>query len=87
MSNEYQRKLNLKVFTSQGTWEAEVDSWSFVRDLLDLVMRHFNYATDGYYEIEIEGGDEGPLKLNRPLESYPISDDSVLILTDLGVAV
>ncbi len=87
MSSDNVRKLNLKVFTSQGTWETEVDSWSFVRDLLEIVMRHFNYAPDGYYELEIEGIDDGPLKLNRPLESYPISDESVLILTDLGVAV
>lgn len=77
----------MMVYTSQGPWETEVDGWSFVRDLLDIIMRHFDYASNGYYEIELEGVNDGPMKLNRPLESYPLSDGSVIILTDLGVAV
>ncbi len=87
MASDNGRKLKLMVHTSQGPWETEVDSWSFVRDLLDMVMRHFDYAHDGYYEIELEGENDGPLMLNRPLESYPLASGCVLIFTDLGVAV
>lgn len=80
------KDLTLEIRTSQGTWEnATFEKTAKVQEVIDAVVEHFGFASNGNYQLQTEDGEV--LKPQRPLVSYKIEDGDVLVFTDLGGAV
>jgi len=80
-------EISVAILTTQGTWETSFVKTTKVEEVLQAVISHFGFASNGNYELRAEKNPDEALKLDRPLVSYGIQDGDKLIFTDLGVAV
>lgn len=87
MTEKDKKELNVKLETTQGTWETTFDKNSKVQEVIQAVIQHFGFAQNGNYELRMAKFPDTPLQPERPLVSYHIKDSDILIFTDLGVAV
>lgn len=80
--------LTINIETTRGTWENTTFPKTIkIQEVIQAVIQHFEYATNGNYELRLESDPNNALKPERPLVSYGIKDGDTLIFTDLGVAV
>jgi hypothetical protein len=80
--------LTINIETTRGKWENTTFSKTTkIQEVIQGVIQHFGYATNGNYELRLESDPNNALKPERPLVSYGIKDGDTLIFTDLGVAV
>lgn len=86
-NKKHDKELTLKIETTQGTWEHTFEKTDKVEEVLKAVVNHFNYATNGNYELRLASDPNNALKPERTLVSYHIKNGEVLVFTDLGVAV
>ena len=88
MSQEKSDKnLEIEIRTVQGTLQTTFPKTTKISEVLQAVIKHFNFAQNGKYDLRLETDPDNALELERPLVSYGIKDGDVLIFTDLGVAV
>jgi len=90
MSEEKQRNdkdLEIEIKTARGDWKTRFQKTSKIRDVIQAIIQHFNFAQGGKYDIRLETEPNNPLEPERTLVSYGIKDGDVLIFTDLGVGV
>lgn len=92
MSNEQSlnRKdtdLDLLIKTPSGDWRETFAKTVKVSEVIDAVIKHFNYAQNGRYELRLESDTNTILDPHRPLVSYGIKDDVIMIFVDYGMAV
>jgi len=80
-------ELSVNILTTQGTWDTSFEKTTKVTQVLQAIVNHFGFASNGNYELRAEKNPNEALKPDRPLVSYGIQDGDKLILTDLGVAV
>lgn len=80
-------ELSVTILTTQGTWDTLFEKTTKVAKVLQAVVNHFGFASNGNYELRAEENPDIALKPDRPLVSYGIKDGDKLIFTDLGVAV
>lgn len=85
--NQKEKDLDLKIETTQGTWETIFNKTDKIQEVLQAVINHFGYSPDGKYELRTEANPDEILKQERTLVSYGIKDGDILVFTDLGVAV
>ncbi len=81
------KELELIIKTPNGDWTKEFHHNTKIADVISAVVQHFNYASNGKYEIRLESNPETILKPERTLVSYKISDGTVLVFIDFGAAV
>lgn len=82
------KNLTIVINTTRGSWkDATFLKTTKVQEVIQAVIQHFNFASNGNYEIYLKSDPNNPLKPERPLVSYGIKDGDVLVFTDLGVAV
>jgi hypothetical protein len=81
------KHLTIKIETTQGVWGNTFEKTAKIQEVLQAVIRHFNFAESGNYELRLARDPDNALKPERPLVSYGIQDGDVLVFTDLGVAV
>jgi hypothetical protein len=86
-NENHDKNLDLVIKTSQGTWETSFPKTTKVEEVIKAIIQHFGFAQNGKYELRLEREPKTALEPNRPLVSYGIKDDDVLIFTDLGIAV
>lgn len=87
VSNRKDKELDLLIKTPSGDWNETFAKTAKVMDVINAVVKHFNYAQNGRYELRLESDVNTPLDPNRPLVSYGIKDNDVLIFVDYGAAV
>jgi len=80
-------ELGLLIKTPNGDWSTTFLKTSKVKDVIDAIVVHFNYAKNGKYELRLESDPNTVLKPERPLVSYGITDGTVLVFIDYGAAV
>lgn len=85
MSKDKDLTINIK--TTRGKWETTFSKTTKIQEVIQAVIQHFGFATNGNYELRLESDPDNALKPERPLVSYGIKDGDNLIFTDLGVAV
>jgi hypothetical protein len=77
--------VTVTIQTTQGNWDnATFPKTDKVGQVIDAVVAHFGFATNGKYELSFKGE---TLKPERPLVSYGIKTGDTLVFTELGVAV
>jgi hypothetical protein len=81
------KDLELIIKTPNGDWTKEFHHNAKVADVIIAVVQHYNYASNGKYEIRLESNPETVLKPERTLVSYKIGDGTVLVFIDFGAAV
>lgn len=86
MEDKKDKDLNIKIETTQGSWDTAFSKTAKVQDVIESVKTHFNFAPQGNYALK-EVNSNSTLKPERPLVSYGIKDGDILVFTDLGVAV
>jgi hypothetical protein len=79
--------LSITILTPQGKWDTSVVKTTKIAEVLQAVVNHFGFASNGNYELRAEKDPDVALKPDRPLVSYGIQDGDKLVFTDLGVAV
>lgn len=90
MSEEKERNdkdLEIEIKTARGDWKTSFQKTTKIIDVMHAVIKHFNFAQGGKYDIRLETKPNNPLEPERTLASYGIKDGDVLIFTDLGVGV
>ena len=87
MPEKDKRELEVKVQTTQGMWERTFDKNAKVQEVIQAVVQHFGFATNGNYELRMAKEPDTPMQPERPLVSYHVQDGDILVFTDLGVAV
>lgn len=80
-------ELSVSILTTQGTWDTSFEKTTKVTEVLQAIVNHFGFASNGNYELRAEENPDIALKPDRPLVSYGIQDGDKLVFTDLGVAV
>lgn len=81
------KDLTIKIETTGGIWDNTFDKTDKVQEVIQAVIQHFGFASDGNYELRLAKDPDTALAPERPLVSYGIEDGDVLVFTDLGVAV
>lgn len=81
------KDLSVKIETTRGTWDTVFPKTTNVADVLQAVITHFGFAASGKYELRLASDPNNALKPERPLVSYGVNDNDVLVFTDLGIAV
>ena len=79
--------LEIEIRTVQGILKTTFSKTTKVSEVIQAVIKHFNFAENGKYDLRLETDPDNALESDRPLVSYGIKDGDVLIFTDLGVAV
>lgn len=79
--------LEIEIRTVQGIFKTTFPKTTKVNEVIQAVIKHFNFAQNGKYDLRLETDPDNALESERPLVSYGIKDGDVLIFTDLGVAV
>jgi hypothetical protein len=87
MTEKEKKELEVKLETTQGTWETTFEKNTKVQEVIQTVIQHFGFAQNGNYELRMAKTPDTPLQPERPLVSYHIQDGDILVFTDLGVAV
>jgi len=87
MPDKDKKELEVKVQTTQGSWETTFDKSAKAQEVIQAVVQHFGFAANGNYELRMAKEPDTTLQPERPLISYHIQDGDVLVFTDLGVAV
>jgi hypothetical protein len=87
MTEKDKKELEVKLETTQGTWETTFDKNAKVQEVIQAVVQHFGFASNGNYELRMAKVPDTALQPERPLVSYHVQDGDILIFTDLGVAV
>lgn len=80
-------EISITILTTQGSWDTSFVKTTKVAKVIQAVINHFGFASNGNYELRAEKNPDEALKPDRPLVSYGIQDGDKLIFTDLGVAV
>ena len=80
-------ELDIVIKTPNGDWITTFIKTAKVADIVSAVVQHFNYASNGKYELRLESDPDTVLKPERPLVSYGITDGTVLVFIDFGAAV
>lgn len=86
-SNRKDKVLDLLIKTPSGDWEKSFLKTTKVSEVINAVVKNFGYAQNGHYELRLESDPNVALDPNRPLVSYGIKDNDVLVFVDYGVAV
>jgi hypothetical protein len=82
------KDLTINIETTRGKWEkATFSKTTKIQEVIQAIIQHFGFATNGNYELRLERDPDHALKPERPLVSYGIKDGDTLIFTDLGAAV
>jgi hypothetical protein len=77
--------VSITIQTTQGNWDnATFHKTDKVSQVIEAVIAHFGFATNGKYELSFKGE---TLKAERPLVSYDIKTGDTLVFTELGAAV
>jgi len=79
--------ISLKIETTRGSWEHSFDKNTKIQDVIQEIINHFGFASNGNYELRMQSNPDEPLKKERPIVSYHLKDGDVLVFTDLGEAV
>ena len=79
--------LEIEIRTVQGKLKTTFPKNAKVEEVIQTVIKHFNFAQNGKYDLRLETDPDNALESERPLVSYGIKDGDVLIFTDLGIAV
>ena len=94
MSNETQNEkagidkdINIVIKTTEGDWTTPFPKNTKISDVIQAVVNHFKFADNGKYELFLETDTTTGLQPERNLISYGIEEGSVLVFTDLGIAV
>ena len=79
--------ISLTIRTVKGELERDFPKTTKIAAVIAAVVQHFNFNSEGKYELNTENDPDNPLDPNRPLVSFGLKDGDVLVFTDLGVAV
>ncbi len=80
-------ELEIVIKTPNGDWTNTFLKTTKVAEVIAAVIQHFNYASNGKYELRLESDPDTLLQPERPLVSYGIIDGTVLVFIDFGAAV
>lgn len=80
-------ELTIVIQTPAGDWENTFPKTIKVSEVIQAVVDHFGFDSNGKYELRLEDDPDTELKPERPLVSYGIKDGDVLVFTDLGIGV
>lgn len=80
-------ELSITIQTPQGDLTSTFEKTTKIQDVINAVVKHFNFSANGKYDLRKNDDPDNPLDPNRPLVSFGIISGGVLIFTDLGVAV
>ena len=86
-NNNSDKELTITIQTPQGNWKNTFPKTTKVQEVIDAIISHFDFATNGKYDLRLITDPDNPLQSERTLVSYGIKDGDVLVFTDLGVAV
>lgn len=81
------KNLTLCIQTTSGEFKNEFEKTTQISVVISAVVSHFGFASDGKYQLSQENDPDTALEPNRPLVSFGLKDNDVLVFTDLGVAV
>lgn len=87
MSENKDDNLTILIETTQGTWKNAFPKNTKVQEVIQAIVTHFGFVANGRYELILETDPDNALKSERPLVSYSIKDNDILVFTDLGIAV
>jgi hypothetical protein len=79
--------ITLIIRTVKGELKKDFPKTAKIAEVIAAVIQHFNFNSEGKYELNTENDPDNPLDPNRPLVSFGLKDGDVLVFTDLGVAV
>jgi hypothetical protein len=84
--NQEKKEACLIILTPQGEWKHTFQKTDKVSEVLNATVQHFNFATNGKYELRIDPKEE--MKPERTLVSYGLADGEChkVTFTDLGIA-
>ena len=87
MSENEDNNITVQIETTQGTWKTTFPKTTKVQEVIQAILSHFGFVANGRYELLLDNDPDNALTPERPLVSYSIEDNDVLVFTDLGIAV
>lgn len=85
--DKHDNDITVKIQTPRGEWITTFPKTTKIGEVINAIVTHFGFATNGKYQLRLASDPNTILEPERPLVSYKIKDNDVLIFTDLGVAV
>ncbi|HYD55051.1 MAG TPA: hypothetical protein VEA99_20620 [Gemmatimonadaceae bacterium] len=82
--NQGDKMLDIKVQSTRGTMDFSFLKEKKVADAINEVVKKFGFAPGDKFELVFPANPGEPLKPERPLVSYHITDGMVLVLTAIG---
>lgn len=79
--------LMVVIKTTEGDWQATFPKTTKISEVILAVIAHFTFTANGKYKLFLESDTTSALDPSRNLVSYGIEEGSILIFTDLGIAV
>lgn len=76
----------LIILTTQGKWKVIVSKATTVQGLIQQVVQHFGFSTNGQYELRLKVDPNRALDPNATIGSIGADNCDILIFTDLGMA-
>ena len=87
MENKHDANLTILICTPQGSWEHEFKPTITIKRVIEDIVKHFGFSSDGRYDLRLKTDEDNPLEPDKTLENYGIKDGDAITFTDLGVAV
>ena len=85
LSAKLDQNITITIQTTQGNWSgASFLKTDKVAQVIQAVVSHFSFASNGKYELALEGKLLSP---ERTLVSYGVENGNTLVFTELGIAV
>ena len=81
------KNLTLCIQTTSGEFKNDFEKTTKISVVISAVVSHFGFANDGKYQLSQDDAPDTALDPTRPLVSFGLKDNDVLVFTDLGVAV
>lgn len=81
------KNLTLRIQTTRGEFSNEFEKTTKISTVIVATVSHFGFSSEGKYQLSQDDDPNTILDPNRPLVSFGLKDDDILIFTDLGVAV
>ena len=81
------KTITIKIKSTRGTQEFTFEKQTKISEVIEEAVRVFGFAPGDRFELVLESNPGEPLRPERTLVSYHITDGTILVLTSIGSGV